>query len=127
MNKLLSTERIGRVVPLVVNLLELEHPIDDTIYIGESNRNHMADTHPEDYKKYGGFIADILQAPDYIGQNPKDNSIEYVKEFVLDGEFVKVAVRVSGAGRFYARSLYVLNKRRTQNFIANGTLKKVST
>lgn len=82
MNKPSSPEHIGQVTPLVVNLLGLEAPIDNTIYIGASNRKHMADTHPEDYKKYGDFIADILSAPDYIGQNPKDNSI-YCKRISL--------------------------------------------
>jgi len=62
-----------------------------------------------------------------VGMNPKDGSIEYVREFLLDGEFVKVAVRVSGSGNLYARSMYVLNRQRVQNFIDNGTLKKLLT
>jgi len=62
-----------------------------------------------------------------VGMNPKDGSIEYVREFLLDGEFVKVAVRVSGSGNLYARSLYVLNRQRVHNFIQSGTLKKVLT
>ena len=66
----------------------------------------------------------ILAAPDYVGQNPTDGSIEFVKEFLLAGEYVKVAVRLSQSDRFYARSLYVLNNNRVKNFIAKGTLKK---
>ena len=52
------------------------------------------------------------------------SNIEYVKEFLTNGEYVKVAVRVSAGNRFYARSMYVLNKNRTVNFIKKGTLKK---
>lgn len=67
----------------------------------------------------------ILAYPDYVGQNPKDGSIEYVKEFLRDGEYVKVAVRLAQSERFYARSLYVLNNRRVKNFIEKGTLKRL--
>ncbi len=65
-----------------------------------------------------------MASPDYVGQNPSDGSIEYVKEFLVDGDHVKVAVRLAGSGRYYARSLYVLNPNRVKNFIAKGTLKK---
>ena len=57
-------------------------------------------------------------------QNPTDGSIEYVKEFLVEGEFVKVAVRLAKTVRFYARSLYVLNNARVKNYIGKGTLKK---
>ena len=50
---------------------------------------------------------------------------EYVKDFQINGEFVKVAVRLSGGGALYARSLYVLNHNRVINFIQKGTLKRV--
>ena len=56
---------------------------------------------------------------------PTDGSIEYVKDFQINGEFVKVAVRLSGGGTLYARSLYVLNHNRVINFIQKGTLKRV--
>ena len=48
-----------------------------------------------------------------------------MKEFKIDDEFVKVAVRLSGGGALYARSLYILKPNRVKNFIAKGTLKKV--
>ena len=68
---------------------------------------------------------DIIANPDYVGINSKDNSIEYVKEYIVDNEYVKVAVRISSGNRLYARSVYVLNRRRVQNFIKKGTLKKL--
>lgn len=85
----------------------------------------MQNSHPADYAKYGANISDILSSPDYVRVNQKDNSIEYVKEYKVDGDFVKVAVRVSSGGNFYARSLYILNSNRVQSFIAKGTLKKI--
>ena len=84
-------------------------------------RNH----HPEAYSSNSQYIPAILSAPDYVGENPTDGSIEYVKDFQINGEFVKVAVRLSGGGALYARSLYVLNHNRVINFIQKGTLKRV--
>lgn len=99
-------------------------PGDRSIYLGASNIKHMQKSHPADYAKYGSQISNILASPDYVGQNPSDGSIEYVKEFVADGEYVKVAVRLSQTDRYYARSIYVLNDNRVKNYIAKGTLKK---
>lgn len=118
---------IGIVSKKLIKTLNLDNTleiIDRNIYIGDSNLKHMETSHPDDYKKYGGKIKNILSAPDYVGMNPKDNSIEYVKEFLMNGEYVKVAVRVSSGNKFYARSMYVLNKNRVVNFIKKGTLKK---
>jgi hypothetical protein len=84
----------------------------------------MQTSHPVDFAKYGADIAEILAHPDYVGQNPTDGSIEYVKEYLVNGEYVKVAVRLSRSDRFYARSLYVLNRNRVKNYIEKGTLKK---
>ncbi len=95
------------------------------IYLGETNILHMKTSHPDDYIKYKDEIPNILNSPDYVGINPKDNSIEYVKVFFEENEYVKVAIRISGKGKYYARSLYVLNNRRTESYIKKGTLKKV--
>lgn len=118
-------QEVGKVSAKVISLLGASLQIDQPIYIGPSNIAHMQSRHPADYAKYGQYIPQILAAPDYVGTNPADGSIEYVKDFQINGEFVKVAVRLSGSGVLYARSLYVLNPNRVQNFIQKGTLKKV--
>ncbi len=115
---------VGQVSASVATALGITLPCDTNIYMGIGNIQHMINRHPNEYLRYGTRISEILSSPDYVGQNPKDGSIEYVKEFQINGEFVKVAVRLSGGARFYARSLYVLNPNRVQNFIQKGTLKK---
>ncbi len=116
---------VGTISEKVKNLLNLSIIDDNNIYIGKSNIEHMQRRHSLDYIKYGNQIQNILKYPDYIGLNPKDNSIEYVKNFLIDNEYVKVAVRISKGNKYYARSLYVLNKKRTENFIKKGTLKRL--
>ena len=73
---------------------------------------------------YGERIPEIIDSPDYVAKNPSDNSIEYVKEFSVNDGYVKVAVRVSNSGVYYARSMYVLNTNRVNNYIRKGTLLK---
>lgn len=117
-------KQVGKIDQHIISLLSLDLAADTPIYLGDSNINHMKTSHPADYAKYCTEIPNIIAAPDYVRVNPKDNSIEYVKEYKIDNEFVKVAVRVSGGGKLFARSLYILNKNRVQNFISKGTLKK---
>ncbi len=116
------TKCIGNLKTSWAKLIGVDIKSDLPIMLGDSNIEHMRTTHSLDYFKYGKFIELIVQQPDYIGRNPKDNSIELVKEFYIDNEYVKIAVRTSSVGVLYARSLYVLNKKRTENFINKGTL-----
>jgi len=116
-------QQVGLINSKVINALGLTVTANTPIYLGASNIAHMNQKHAADYQKYGAYISDILDKPDYVGMNPSDGSIEYVKSFIVAGEYVKVAVRIAGTGKFYARSLYVLNPNRVQNFIARGTLK----
>lgn len=117
--------QVGCISEKVVSALGLSVKPGQPIFLGSSNIAHMQNRHPADYLKYGQFIPAILSAPDYVGQNPSDGSIEYVKDFQINGEFVKVAVRLSNGGTLFARSLYVLNSKRVNNFIAKGTLKRI--
>lgn len=119
-----AIKEVGIVTEHVEKLLGITVPGDRRIYLGQTNLAHMQSSHPADFAKYGTELINILAYPDYVGQNPSDGSIEYVKEFVTDGEYVKVAVRLAQSDRFYARSLYVLNSSRVKNYIAKGTLKK---
>ena len=121
---MISIQIVGEVTEDIALLLGIALPADRTIYFGPSNLDHMKKSHPADFARYGGELMNILATPDYVGQNPTDGSIEYVKEVLLAGEYVKVAVRLSQSDRYYARSLYVLNNNRVRNYIAKGTLKK---
>lgn len=118
-------KQIGVFSAEIITALNLNIAIGTPIYIGDTNIQHMKSSHPYDYMKYGNDIACIISNPDYVGKNAKDNSIEFTKEYMVNGEFVKVAVRVSAQNTYYARSLYILNNSRVNNFIQKGTLIKL--
>lgn len=121
----MERKKIGMFSAEIIKALGLDIPIGTPIYIAASNIEHMKASHPDDFAKYGNDIKTIIASPDYVGKNTKDDSIEFTKEYILDGEFVKVAVRVSLQNTYYARSMYVLNSHRVKNFIAKGTLIKL--
>ncbi|MGL5427723.1 MAG: PBECR2 nuclease fold domain-containing protein [Cetobacterium sp.] len=119
-------KKVGTLQKNIIEKLDLNFDENSEIFLGDSNINHMKESHPEDFLKYGSYLERILATPDYIGKNPNDESIEYVKTFLIDEqEYVKVAVRVSKGNKLFARSLYVLNNKRVENFIKKGTLIKV--
>lgn len=117
--------QVGYLSADIIKVLNLSMQAGVPIFLGSTNITHMKNRHPYDYARYHAYIPAILATPDYVGQNPKDGSIEYVKEFQVDGNYVKVAVRLSNGNRLFARSLYILNSKRVSNFIKKGTLKKI--
>lgn len=109
----------------IITAFKLNCSPDTPVYLGDGNIEHMRESHYFDYARYGENISDILTSPDYVGMNPKNKSLDFVKEFITtDKEYVKVAVRVSQSGNFFARSLYVIDESKLVRFIAKGTLKK---
>lgn len=118
-------KKIGEFSAKVIETLELDIPVGTPIYIADSNMEHMKTSHPKDFDKYGKELETIITFPDYVGKNSKDNSIEFTKEYLVNNDYVKVAVRVSLHNIYYARSLYILNANRVKNFIAKGTLRKL--
>lgn len=121
----MAKQIVGYFSQKIIDLLELHLCADTPIYMATSNIVHMQSSHPADFAKYGCDIPDILANPDYVGKNKKDGSIEFTKEYYIEKEYVKVAVRVSSHNVYYVRSLYVLNPKRVAHFISKGTLKKL--
>ena len=115
---------IGRLDEKIASILGIDVPDDPMIYLGEQNIQHMMSSHPDDYSRYGDKIGEIVSSPDYVYLDTRDGSIEFVKEFVFFGEFIKVAVRATASSVLYARTLYVLREERVQSYINSGLLKK---
>lgn len=82
----------------------------------------MMTSHPDDFERYGAELINIIAFPDYIGYRHDDGTFEFIKEFIENGEHVKVAVRMSAQDRLYARSLYVLNEGKVEAYLNKGTI-----
>ncbi len=111
----------------VIDLLELDILPDTPVYIGELNIDHIKNRHPYEYEKYLPDIGLIINSPDYVGVNPKDASILFVKLYKVQGEYIRVAVRITASGRCYAKTLHLLSTCNAERYIEKGTLKKLDT
>ncbi|MEL7655263.1 MAG: PBECR2 nuclease fold domain-containing protein [Bacillota bacterium] len=111
-------EVVGVITKRVIEVFGLKLIPGTEILCGESNIAHMKEEHPEDFAKYGDKIADIISKPTYICKHPKKDSIEYVKVFINENkEHVLVAIRASGSGTIYARTLFVMAKEKLINIM----------
>ena len=109
-------KQIGKVNKKVIEILGLEYEQEQPIFIGEANINHMKEEHPKDFEKYGANIEDIIKNPTYLARNEKKKSIEFIKEYKIDNEYVLVAVRVSGNNVHFARTMYVMSDEKVRKY-----------
>ena len=115
--------KVGEFTKAVVDTLGLDIDVGTPIFIGETNRRHMTRSHPKDFKKYGSRLERVLSEPDYVGTRD-DDTIEYIKAF---GVHIKIAVRVSVGGDYYARSLYHVDSGTAKRLIKAGEWKPVKS
>lgn len=117
-------KQIGKVNKKVIELLGLEYEEELPIILGDMNIKHMKKQHPKDYEKYGKDIQDIIKNPTYVAKNPNQGSIEYIKEYKINNEFVLIAVRISNKGTMFAKTLFTMTERKKNIYLKNGYAKK---
>lgn len=118
---------IGYISKDVIKTLGLNISPDTPVFIGESNIEHIKNRHPYEFDKYYKDISIIINSPDYVGINPKDDSILFVKLYNVDGEYVRVAVKIASGGKYFARTLHSLSACNTERYLEKGTLKRLDT
>jgi len=110
---------IGELNKFIIDRFKLDFMEGQPIYIGESNLNHMKAEHPKDFEIYGDKIEEIIRNPDYIAKHPKkkNSAIEYIKIYKNENnDHVLVAVRATGAGTLFARTLFVMDKEKVEKY-----------
>lgn len=115
---------VGKIEEKVIKLLNLPYKKDTLIMIGDSNIQHMKRQHLDDFKKYGNDIKDIIRKPTYVAKNPNQDSIEYIKEYKYNNDFVLVAVRITNKGKFFVRTLFTMTERKKNIYLNKGYAKK---
>ena len=122
-----GAEKIGEISEDVKTALGLDLDVGTPIYIGPTNIEHMEREHPFEYERFFGLMPKIISAPDFVGLNPKDNSIEYIKTFPTStGKYLKLAVRISKDNYLFARSLYEILERTVIHRAEKGMLKPLT-
>ena len=102
----------------IISALSLNISNNTPIYIATNNREHIRSHHSDAYIKYFEHLENILSSPDYVGfGGVKIPSIEFIKIFDIDNEYVNVAVRATAAGVYYVRSMFIINESRVEKYI----------
>ncbi len=109
-------KQIGKITKRIINILGLEYEKEHPIFIGDANIKHMKEEHPEDFFKYGTEIKDIIKNPTYLARNERKKSIEFIKEYKIDNEYVLVAVRVSNNNVHFARTMYIMANEKVRKY-----------
>lgn len=122
----MSRRKIGEFTQEIIDTLELDISCGTPIYIGDSNIDHIQSRHPYEYEKYFCDIEDIIKKPDYVGQNPRDGSILFVRLYKIHEEYIRVAVKISPYGNYYAKTLHLLSTHNAERYITKGTLKNLT-
>ncbi len=121
-----KVDKIGKFSKKIIDLLNLNIPENTEIYIGNQNREHMEKKHSHDYYYYHHLLPNIISNPDYVGIEPKNNSIEYIKEVSIDPSvIIKIAIRVSSNGKYFVRTMYNISDHKIQSALNKGYLFKV--
>ena len=118
-------EKLGVVGQVIVDKFNLSISPDTPVYVGLHNRIHMENRHEEIYSKYADCLGDIIQSPDYVGVHPNDSSLEYYKNFGDTVIHVKLAVRPTKNGVYFARTVYEINEVSLNSYIRKGRVKAV--
>ena len=122
-----SKRQIGKVAKTVIEKLGLHNIFENQpIFLGEQNESHMKKRHPYEYDIYFGDIELIISEPDYVGSNPRDKSIMYVKLYKIRGDYIRVGVKISAQGTLYARTPHSLSTCNAEKYIKSGTLVSIS-
>jgi hypothetical protein len=121
-----DSRQIGTVSARVASTLAIDIPSHSPVYISKSTIAHIQQRHPEDYAKYGQYISDIIEKPDYVGMRPTDGTLVYVKTFIRGDDNIKVAVRATKNKVLFVRSMYRLSDSRFENYIKKGTVKPLT-
>ena len=76
-------EIIGYISQAVIDTLDLCIKPNTPVFIGDANIEHIKNRHPYEYDKYYDDISTIINSPDYVGINPKDASILFVRLYEI--------------------------------------------
>lgn len=120
-------EIIGYISQAVIDTLDLCIKPNTPVLIGDANIEHIKNRHPYEYDKYYDDISTIINSPDYVGINPKDASILFVRLYEVNGEYIRVAVKVTASGKCFAKTLHSLSTCNAERYLEKGTLKKLDT
>ena len=115
-------KKVGQLTKKIIEEFGLSLKEGTEILLSPKRKKHM-EKHRDEFSDFDGTferIDEIIQNPDYVGQHPNGQSLEYIKE--IDGN-VLVAVRLSD--KLTVRTMYVIKDTKLENYVKAGRTKKM--
>ena len=104
------------------SILGCNYP-DYEIYRSKGLIAHLLKRHHESALKFIDDVPDIINNPDFIGINPNDFSLEYVKQLKKN---VHIGIKVDTTNnRMYVATMYIITDAVISRYLNTGRLKKV--
>ena len=70
----------------------------DEVVITDERIEHIRQRHPNDFERYAHYMAEIVEAPDYILEANKPNTAFLLRAFEEDGERFQLILRLAVEG-----------------------------
>ena len=70
----------------------------DEVVITDERIEHIRQRHPNDFERYAQYMAEIVEAPDYILEANRPNTVFLLKAFEEDGERFQLILRLAVEG-----------------------------
>lgn len=73
-----------------------KHIITDEVILTEERIRHIQEHHPGDYEKYGIYITEIIDNPDYIIDDSKNiDTLLYMKKIKEKAKNIQIVIRLN--------------------------------
>jgi hypothetical protein len=72
-----------------------EDIVTEEVIITEERIQHIKERHPNDYERFNGYLAEIIQNPDYILEDSRPATAMVLKEIKQSGERFRLALRLA--------------------------------
>ena len=71
--------------------------VSDNVVLREERVRHIQDHHPNDYERFGQYICQMIEQPDYILETDKPKTAFVLKAFEADGQQFRLILRLHTA------------------------------
>ena len=92
----------------------------DEVIITEERIRHIQERHPNDYERFSGYLAEVIQRPDYIIRDERPDTGLVLKEIAVGDqeEHFRIALRLATAKdpRRYKNSIITFLKIRQKEW-----------
>jgi hypothetical protein len=117
--------KLGRINRAVEKALNEDFGEEVWIYLLAEDLDKMASKWPTIYLSRISEAAKIIKSPDYAGYVEKKQTLYFIKEYLKDGRFQKVALSLVKEGQWHLKELFALNEEKSEEIAREGYLARV--